>query len=76
MSKAIISSLYDSDVFKMACRQFDQAADAISLPDAIRDRTKYPRRCMAVTLPVRRIDGSVTVFEGYRVQHNVSTGPS
>jgi glutamate dehydrogenase (NAD(P)+) len=76
MSKAIISSLYDSDVFKMACRQFDQAADAISLPEAIRDRTKYPRRCLAVTLPVRRLDGSVTVFEGYRVQHNVSTGPS
>ena len=76
MSKAIISSLYDSDVFKMACRQFDQAADAINLPEAIRDRTKYPRRCLAVTLPVRRIDGSVTVFEGYRVQHNVSTGPS
>ena len=76
MSKAIISSLYDSDVFKMACRQFDQAADAISLPEAIRDRTKYPRRCMAVSLPVRRIDGSVTVFEGYRVQHNLSTGPS
>ena len=76
MSKAIVSSLYDSDVFKMACRQFDQAADAISLPDAIRDRTKYPRRCLAVSIPVRRIDGSVTVFEGYRVQHNISTGPS
>ena len=76
MSKAIISSLYDSEVFKMACRQFDQAADAISLPEAIRDRTKYPRRCMAVSLPVRRIDGSVTVFEGYRFQHNLSTGPS
>ncbi len=76
MSKAIVSSLYDSDVFRMACRQFDQAADAISLPDAIRDRTKYPRRCLAVSLPVRRRDGSVTVFEGYRVQHNLSTGPS
>src|ERR1035437_1322457 len=76
MSKAIISSLYDSEVFKMACRQFDQAADAINLPEAIRDRTKYPRRCMAVSLPVGRIDGSVTVFEGYRVQHNLSTGPS
>ncbi|MBS0664012.1 MAG: Glu/Leu/Phe/Val dehydrogenase [Verrucomicrobia bacterium] len=76
MSKAIVSSLYDSDVFKMACRQFDQAADAINLPDAIRDRTKYPRRCLAVSIPVRRIDGSVTVFEGYRVQHNISTGPS
>src|SRR5687767_7492595 len=76
MSKAIVSSLYDSDVFRMACRQFDKAADAINLPDAIRDRTKYPRRCLAVSLPVQRHDGSVTVFEGYRVQHNLSTGPS
>src|SRR5436853_46157 len=76
MSKAIVSSLYDSDVFRMACRQFDKAADAINLPEAIRDRTKYPRRCLAVSLPVRRTDGSVTVFEGYRVQHNLSTGPS
>lgn len=76
MSKAIVSSLYDSDVFRMACRQFDKAADAINLPDSIRDRTKYPRRCLAVALPIKRIDGSITVFEGYRVQHNLSTGPS
>jgi glutamate dehydrogenase (NAD(P)+) len=76
MSKVIVSSLYDSDVFRMACRQFDQAADAINLPEVIRDRTKYPRRCLAVSLPVRRVDGSITVFEGYRVQHNLSTGPS
>jgi glutamate dehydrogenase (NAD(P)+) len=76
MSKVIVSSLYDSDVFKMACRQFDKAADAISLPEAIRDRTKYPRRCLVVSLPIKREDGSVTVFEGYRVQHNLSTGPS
>ena len=60
----------------MACRQFDQAADAINLPESLRDRTKYPRRCFAVSLPIQRDDGSVTVFEGYRVQHNLSTGPS
>ncbi len=76
MTKVIVSSLYDSDVFRMACRQFDKAADAINLPEAVRDRTKYPRRCLAVSLPVKRRDGSVTVFEGYRVQHNLSTGPS
>ncbi len=76
MSKAVVSTLYDSDVFRMACRQFDQAADAINLPEEIRDRTKYPRRCLAVSLPVKRDNGSVTVFEGYRVQHNLSTGPS
>ncbi|MEO7415032.1 MAG: Glu/Leu/Phe/Val dehydrogenase [Opitutaceae bacterium] len=76
MSKVIVSTLYDSDVFRMACRQFDQAADAINLPEGIRDRTKYPRRCLAVALPIKRDDGSVTVFEGYRVQHNLSTGPA
>src|SRR5215212_1580565 len=76
MSKVIVSSLYNSDVFRMACRQFDKAADALNLPDILRDRTKYPRRCLAVALPVKREDGSVTVFEGYRVQHNLSTGPS
>ena len=76
MSKLVVSSLYDSDVFKMACRQFDKAADAINLPEAIRDRTKYPRRCLAVALPIKRDDGSITVFEGYRVQHNLSTGPA
>jgi len=76
MSKAIVSQLYDSDVFRMACRQFDQAADAINLPEALRDRTKYPRRCMAVALPIRRDNGTTVVFEGYRVQHSLSTGPS
>ncbi|MDC0976701.1 Glu/Leu/Phe/Val dehydrogenase [bacterium] len=76
MSKVIVSSLYASATFKMACRQFDQAADAINLPETLRDRTKYPRRCFAVALPIQRDDGSVTVFEGYRVQHNLSTGPS
>jgi glutamate dehydrogenase (NAD(P)+) len=76
MSKVIVSTLYDSDVFKMACRQFDKAADAINLPENLRDRTKYPKRCLSVALPIRRDDGSITVFEGYRVQHNLSTGPS
>jgi glutamate dehydrogenase (NAD(P)+) len=76
MSKVIVSRLYESDVFRQACRQFDQAADAINLPDAIRDRTKYPRRCLAVALPVKHDDGLVVVYEGYRVQHQLSTGPS
>ena len=76
MSKAVVSKLYDSDVFRMACRQFAKAADAINLPEEIRDRTKYPRRCMAVALPIKRDNGTTVVFEGYRVQHSLSTGPS
>ncbi len=76
MSKAIVSPLYNSDVFKQACRQFDLAADAISLPESLRDRTKWPRRCLTVSIPLRRDDGTVALLEGYRVQHNLSTGPA
>lgn len=60
----------------MACRQFDLAADAINLPEEIRARTKYPRRALTVAIPIRRDDGRIQVFEGYRVQHSLSTGPS
>ena len=76
MSKLPSAPVYTSEVYLMACRQFDRAADAINLPETIRDRTKHPRRSLVVSLPIKRDDGSVTVFEGYRVQHNLSTGPA
>jgi len=60
----------------MACRQFDLAATAIDIPEATRERTKYPKRCLTVTFPVRRDDGTVQIFEGYRVQHHLSLGPT
>jgi glutamate dehydrogenase (NAD(P)+) len=70
------SRLYQSEVFRMACRQFDLAADAINLSSEVRGRTKYPRRAIAFALPVRRDDGRIQMFEGYRVQHSLATGPS
>ncbi len=70
------SRLFQSEVFRMACRQFDLAADAINLAAEVRARVKYPRRAIAVSLPVRRDDGRIQMFEGYRVQHSLATGPS
>jgi glutamate dehydrogenase (NAD(P)+) len=35
----------------------------------------YPERELKVSFPVRMDDGSVRVFEGYRVQHSSSRGP-
>lgn len=72
----MISRLYNTDVFRMACRQFDLAADIINIPPKVRDRTKYPKRCLAVTLPIRRDDGSTEMFEAFRVQHHLSLGPT
>jgi glutamate dehydrogenase (NAD(P)+) len=39
-------------------------------------RFKYPERELKVSVPVKMDDGSVKVFEGYRVQHSSVRGPS
>lgn len=37
---------------------------------------KYPERELKVSVPVNMDDGTVRVFEGYRVQHSTSRGPA
>jgi glutamate dehydrogenase (NAD(P)+) len=71
-----IPHVFDSPVFHMACQQFDLVADFLNIPETHRDRLKYPKRSLAVSMPIRRDDGSVTVFTGYRVQHHLSLGPT
>lgn len=75
MSSAI-PHVYDSPVFRMACQQFDLVADLLDIPDSARDRLKFPKRSVTVSMPVRRDDGSVTTFMGYRVQHHLTLGPT
>lgn len=73
---ALTNTIYQSPVFQQACTQFDAAADILGLDAGLRERTKRPRRCVIVSMPVRMDDGRVEIFEGYRVQHNLSTGPA
>jgi glutamate dehydrogenase (NAD(P)+) len=75
MSSAI-PQVYDSPVFRMACQQFDLVADFLDIPASARDRLKFPKRSVSVSMPVRRDDGSVTTFMGYRVQHHLTLGPT
>jgi glutamate dehydrogenase (NAD(P)+) len=70
------NTIYQSPVFLQACRQFDLAADILGLDPGVRERTKRPRRCFVVSMPVRMDDGHIEIFEGYRVQHSLSTGPA
>jgi glutamate dehydrogenase (NAD(P)+) len=60
----------------MACQQFDLVADFLDIPTSARDRLKFPKRSVSVSMPVRRDDGSVTTFMGYRVQHHLTLGPT
>jgi glutamate dehydrogenase (NAD(P)+) len=60
----------------MAIAQFDAAADRLNLSDDVRAVLRYPKRELTVNFPVRMDDGSVKVFTGYRVQHNINRGPA
>ena len=68
--------IYDHPTFHMACQQFDLVADHLSMPQSERDRLKYPKRAMVVSLPIHAEDGSTQVYTGYRVQHHLSLGPT
>lgn len=67
--------LLANPVFAMAVSQFDRVAEFLKLPADIRERCKWPKRIITVTVPIRRDDGSTEVFFGHRVQHHLTRGP-
>ncbi len=69
-------TIYDDEVFKMACDQFKVIADYLEIPENERDWHIFPKRSMAVTCPVHMDDGSTLTFQGYRVQHHLAFGPT
>jgi glutamate dehydrogenase (NAD(P)+) len=69
-------TIYDDEVFKMARDQFQVIADYLSIDKNDRERLMYPKRAIAVTLPVHMDDGSTRTFQGYRVQHHLTLGPT
>lgn len=53
----------------------EQAAEKLGLKPDEYETLKYPERELIVSIPVRMDDGTLKVFEGYRVQHNSARGP-
>lgn len=59
-----------------ALEQLRGAARLLDLDQGVVESLSSPRRALSVSLPLRRDDGSIEVFDGYRVQHNISRGPA
>jgi glutamate dehydrogenase (NAD(P)+) len=74
---ATSNPLYDqSATFRMARRQLEQCAAAIDLHPNVLRRMAIPKRALVVSVPVRRDDGRIETFAGFRVQHSLTSGPS
>lgn len=57
-------------------KRFDEAAKLVGLDESVYDTLKHPARIVTVNLPVIMDNGKVKVFEGHRVQHSTTLGPS
>jgi glutamate dehydrogenase (NAD(P)+) len=72
----VLRSTESLNPLDFALRQFDRAADHLALSNGSRGVLRNPKRQLIVSIPVKMDDGSIRVFQGYRVQHSIARGPS
>ncbi|MDA8221377.1 MAG: Glu/Leu/Phe/Val dehydrogenase [Desulfitobacterium hafniense] len=63
------------DPYENAVTVLEQAMDVGNIDRSMFEIIKNPQRAVIVYLPVEMDDGTVRVFEGYRVQHSNIRGP-
>jgi glutamate dehydrogenase len=64
------------NAFVMAQKQFDAVAKQLNLDPGVAETLRWPMREFSFRIPVRMDDGSIRVFQGFRVQHNDARGPN
>jgi glutamate dehydrogenase (NADP+) len=61
--------------FERAVARLDEAARHVDIADEAIDRLRHCKAVLTVAIPLRRDDGSLEIYEGYRVQHSDLLGP-
>lgn len=64
-----VSLLADANV------RLEEALKYVSISDDAFSRLKYPKASLSVSIPVRMDDGSLKIFQGYRVRYDDTRGP-
>lgn len=62
--------------FEVAQRQLNECAKVLKLDANVHAILRVPMRELQVSLPVRMDDGTIRVFQGFRVQYNDARGPT
>jgi glutamate dehydrogenase (NAD(P)+) len=65
----------NTNIWHVAQQQLDIVAQKTNLDKGIHAILREAKRELAVHFPVKMDDGSIRVFTGYRVQHNLTRGP-
>lgn len=64
------------NAFELAQKQFDKVAEMLNLDHGVREALRWPTREYSFRIPIKMDDGSIKVFQGFRVQHNDARGPN
>jgi len=76
MSEAVVTSHLRENPFDIAREQLRRVGEIFAIdPDLIRVLS-HCKKAVEVSIPVSMDDGSIEVFLGYRVTHNIARGPS
>jgi glutamate dehydrogenase (NADP+) len=63
-------------LFADASKRLEKALKYVSISDDAIERLKFPKASLAVSIPVRMDDGSLKIFQGYRVRYDDTRGPT
>src|SRR5438874_9013339 len=66
---------WESPDFLMAQRRLDRVAEWMKVDGNVLEPLRHPKRALAVVVPARMDNGSVSTFQGYRVHHDLALGP-
>jgi len=61
--------------FEVAKKQIDVVSEEMGLDPNLTKYLKRVERALIVTIPIKMDDGSLEIFEGYRVHHSTVRGP-
>ena len=62
--------------YELAQQQLQRVADLFHIDQNLINVLKNCKKAVAVSIPTSRDDGSIAVYEGFRVTHNIARGPS
>ena len=62
-------------LFADASKRLARAMKYVSISDDALEYLKYPKSSLTVSIPVRMDDGSLRIFQGYRVRYDDTRGP-
>lgn len=71
MAKQVINGIFEDAISRL-----DRAAEFTKIDKEAIERLRHTKAVLQVSIPVRMDDGSLRIFQGYRVRHDDTRGPT